>query len=94
MSRRRPGRLLYGIAFVVLLVDGVAAIWLGQVGGRAALVALGACLVLGSLGLGILYRRWQTALDEVDRARRALRDEVEALRRAVHDAPPGAGRPR
>jgi hypothetical protein len=82
---RRPGRVLYGIAFVVLLADGVAAIWLGQVGGRVALVVLGACLVLGSLGLGVLYKRWQAALEEVDRARRALRDEVEALRRVVHD---------
>ncbi|HVO35530.1 MAG TPA: hypothetical protein VMT21_08200 [Gemmatimonadales bacterium] len=91
MSRRRPGRFLYAIAFVVLLGDGVAAIWLGQVGGRVALVVLGACLVLGSLGLGALYRRWQTALDEVDLARRALRDEVEALRRVVHDVPPNPG---
>jgi hypothetical protein len=92
---RRPGRVLYGIAFVVLLADGVAAIWLGQVGGHVALIVLGACLVLGSLGLGVLYKRWQAALEEVDRARRALRDEVEALRRAVHDVPPGAqGSPR
>jgi hypothetical protein len=89
VSPRRTGRLLYGIAFVVLLTDGVAAIWMGQVGARRALVAFGACLVLGSLGLGVLYRRWQAALDEVDRARRALRDEVEELRRAVHGAPPG-----
>jgi len=86
--RRRPGRVLYGIAFVVLLGDGVAAIWLGQVSGRTALVILGACLVLGSLGLGFVYRRWQAALDEVDLARRALREEVEALRRVVHDFPP------
>jgi len=86
--RRRPGRVLYGVAFVVLLADGVAAIWLGQVGGRVALVVLGACLVLGSLALAALYRRWQAALDEVDLARRALREEVEALRRAVHDVPP------
>jgi hypothetical protein len=91
--RRRPGRILYGIAFVVLLIDGGAAIWLGQVSGRVSLVVLGACLVLGSLGLGVVYRRWQAALDEVDRARRALREEVEKLRRAVHDVPPGAGSP-
>lgn len=92
MSRRRPGRILYGIAFVVLLADGVGAIWLGQVGGRWALVVLGACLVLGTLGLGVVLRRWRAALGEVDLARRALREEVEALRRAVHDVPPGLGR--
>ena len=92
MSVRRPGKILYGIAFVVLLADGVAAIWLGQMGGRAALVVVGACLVLGSLGLGVLYKRWQAALEEVDRARRSLREEVEALRRVVHDVAPGQGR--
>jgi len=92
--KRRPGKVLYGIAFVVLLIDGVAAIWLGQVGGRISLVVLGACLLLGSLGLGVVYRRWQAALEEVDRARRDLREEVEKLRRAVHDAPPGAGLPK
>jgi hypothetical protein len=91
MSVRRPGRILYGIAFVVLLADGVAAIWLGQVGARTALVVLGACLVLGAIGLGILFRRWEAALEEVDRARRALRAEVEALRRVVHDTPRGSG---
>ena len=91
--RRHSGRVLYGLAFVVLLGDGVAAIWLGQVGGRAALMVLGACLVVGSLGLGALYRRWQAALDEVDLARRALREEVEALRRVVSQggASGGAG---
>jgi len=91
---RRPGRILYGIAFVALLIDGVAAIWLGQVGGRTSLVVVGACLVLGALALGVVYRRWQAALEEVDRARRALREEVEKLRRAVHDVPPGAGLPK
>jgi hypothetical protein len=92
MSRPRRGRVLYGIAFAVLLADGVGAIWLGQVGGRVALVGLGVGLLLGALGLGVVYRRWQAALDQVDLARRALREEVEALRRAVQDVPPGAGR--
>ena len=92
--KRRPGKILYGIAFVVLLIDGVAAIWLGQVGARTSLVVLGAGLILGALALGLVYRRWQAALEEVDRARRALREEVEKLRRAVHDVPPGAGLPK
>jgi len=92
--KRRPGKILYGIAFVVLLIDGVAAVWLGQVGARTSLVVLGAGLILGALALGLVYRRWQAALEEVDRARRALREEVEKLRRAVHDVPPGAGLPK
>ena len=90
--RRLRGRILFGFAFVALLADGVAAIWLGQVGGRWLLVALGTALVLGALGLGAFYRRWQAALQEVDLARRALREEVEALKRAVHDARSGFDR--
>jgi len=89
MKRRRRGRFLFGIAFVVLLADGVAAIWLGQVGARWPLVALGAILVAAAFGVAVFYRRWQVALDEVDAARRALRAEVEALKRVLHE--PGAG---
>jgi len=87
--RRRPGRVLYGIAFLVLLADGVAAIWLGQVGARTALVVVGVCLVLGALGLGVVYRRWQAALEEVEVVRRALRHDVEELRRIVGGARAG-----
>jgi hypothetical protein len=87
--KRHRGRFLFGVAFVVLLADGVAAIWLGQVGARWPLVALGAALVLVAFGVAVFYRRWQVALNEVDAARRALRAEVEALKRVLHDS--GAG---
>jgi hypothetical protein len=90
MKLRRRGRLLFGVAFVTLLVDGVAAIWLGQVGARWALLALGAGLIAAALGVAALYRKWQAALDEVEAARRALRAEAEALRRALHDARAGS----
>jgi hypothetical protein len=90
MKLRRRGRLLFGVAFVTLLVDGVAAIWLGQVGARWPLVVLGAGLVAAALGVAVFYRRWQAALEEVEAARRALRAEVEALKRAVHDSRTGS----
>jgi len=89
MKRRHRGRFLFGVAFAVLLADGVAAIWLGQVGARWPLVALGAALIAAAFGVAVCYRRWQLALGEVDAARRALRAEVEALKRALHDS--GAG---
>jgi hypothetical protein len=87
---RRRGRVLFGVAFLTLLVDGVAAIWLGQVGARWPLVAVGAVLVAAAVGVAALYRRWQAALDEVDAARRAVRAEAEALRRALHDLRTGS----
>ncbi len=93
MTRRRPGRVIALIAFVLLLVDGAAAIWLGQIGRRPALLVAGVFFVLLSLGVGLLYRRWQARLDDLDRARRALKDEVEALRRAVQEARGSGGRP-
>lgn len=91
MTARARGRAIFGIAFAVLLADGAAAIWLGQISGRALLVLVGLLLVVGALALGLVYRRWRAALAEVDAARRALRDEVDALRRAVLDARAGRG---
>jgi UPF0716 family protein affecting phage T7 exclusion len=82
---------MFTVAFVVLLADGAAAIWLGQISGRGVVLGVGVVLVAAALGLAALHRRWQAALDEVDAARRAMRREVDALRRAVVDA--RAGRP-
>lgn len=89
MTRRGRGRVAFGVAFVVLLVDGAAAIWLGQVSARGLLIGVGLVLIVASAGLALAYRRWQAAMDDVDAARRAVRSEVEALRQAVHDARSG-----
>jgi hypothetical protein len=91
MKLRRRGRILFGVAFVTLLADGVAAIWLGQVAARWPLLVLGAALIAAAFGVAAIYRRWQAALEEVEAARRALRAEVEALKRAVHDSRAGLG---
>ena len=91
MTLRERGRATFVVAFVVLLADGGAAIWLGQISGRGLLVGLGLVLVIAALALAVLHRRWQAALDEVDAAQRAMRREVDALRQAVMDA--RAGRP-
>jgi hypothetical protein len=93
MTPRDRGRIAFVVAFVVLLVDGAASIWLGQVSGRGGLVGFGLLLVAAAAALSLVYRRWKAALDEVDAARRALRVEVEALRQAVHHARAGGGRP-
>ncbi len=89
MTLRERGRTTFAVAFVVLLADGGAAIWLGQISGRGLLVGLGVVLVAAALALAVLHRRWLAALDDVDAAQRAMRREVDALRRAVADARTG-----
>jgi len=86
MTARSRGRTVFLVGFVVLLLDGAAAIWLGQVSGRGVLVGVGVVLVAAALGLALLFRRWLAALDAVDAAQREARREVEALRRAASDA--------
>ena len=83
MNKRKTGRAVFAIGFVVLLVDGAAAIWLGQLSGRGLLVSVGVALLLAAAGLVAAYRRWMEALDAVDEARRELRDEVGRLRDAA-----------
>jgi len=75
--------VVFGIGFVVLLVDGAAAIWLGQLSGRGLLVSVGVALLLAAAGLVAAYRRWMEALDAVDQARRELKAEVGRLRDAA-----------
>jgi UPF0716 family protein affecting phage T7 exclusion len=91
MSVRRRGRTVFLVAFAVLLLDGAAAVWLGQVSGRGVLVGVGLVLVAAALGVALLYRRWQAALDDVERAQREVHREIDALRRVVSDT--RGGRP-
>lgn len=86
---RRAFTIVFGIAFVVLLLDGLAAAWLGQLTGRPALQVAGFVLMGAALAVGLLYQRWRRALDEIAAARRDLQAEIGALRRAVEDARAG-----
>lgn len=92
MKSRRAFQVMFGIAFVVLLLDGLAAAWLGQITGRPALLVVGLVLMGASLAVGLLYQRWRRALDEIETARRELMVEIGALRRAVEDARAGGAR--
>ncbi len=91
MTKRRTPRIVFGVGFVVLLADGAAAIWLGQVSGRTALVVVGVMLVAAAGGLVVAYRRWMAALDAVHEARREFQAEVARLRDAASAA--RGGRP-
>lgn len=89
MTRVSRGRLAFLAAFAVLLVDGAAAVWLGQLAGSGLMLWAGLGLLASALALALAFPRWQRALDEVDAARRAVRGEADALRRAVRDARAG-----
>ncbi len=91
MISTRAGRIAFGIAFVVLLLDGVAGAWLGQVTGHPGLLVAGVVLIGAALSVGLLYRRWLAALHEVEAARQDLARELGALRRAVEQSRAGGG---
>ena len=92
MSVRGRGRAVFLIAFAVLLLDGAAAIWLGQVSGRGVLIGVGVVLVAAALGLALVHRRWRAALDDVEAAQREMHREIDALRHAAADARAGRRR--
>jgi hypothetical protein len=77
------GRVVFATGFVLLLFDGAAAIWLGQILGRRLLVVTGILLVAAAAGLVVVWRRWSRAIAEVDAARAELAAEVLRLRDAV-----------
>lgn len=81
--KRRTGRVVFRIGFVVLLADGALAIWLGQVTGSGGMLVVGLALLAAAAGLHSAFRRWQRALEEVDTARRELQAEIGALRSAA-----------
>lgn len=92
MKPPRKWTAAFGVAFVVLLLDGVAAVWLGQITGRRSLLVLGLVLMAAALGVGALYQRWRRALEELEAARDDLKREIGALRRAVEDSRAGGAR--
>lgn len=89
MTGRGTGRLVFGVGFALLLADGAALIWLGQLSGNRPMVVIGCVLTLAAALLVVAYRRWLRALDDVDLLRRDLRREVDRLRDAVAAARDG-----
>jgi hypothetical protein len=89
VTKRRTARIVFGVGFVVLLIDGAGCIFLGQLLGRNILVWVGLSLLAAAGALVIAYRRWMIALDAVDEARRELAREIVHLRGAARDARTG-----
>jgi hypothetical protein len=92
VTKRRTAKLVFVVGFAVLLLDGAAAIWLGQLSGRPALIVVGLLLVGAAAALVVAWRKWMDALDAVDDARRDLRAEIGRLREAAEDARTGRWR--
>lgn len=88
----RSGRFVFGVGFVILLADGAAAIWLGQISGRGALVVVGLVLVLAAAVFALVYRHWLQALADIAEARRDLQAEIGALKTALDEARAGRHR--
>ena len=87
--RRESGRLVFIVGFVVLLADGAALIWLGQLSGNATMIGVGVALTLAAALLVVAYRHWVLALGDVEALRRDLRGEVDRLRAAAAAARDG-----
>ena len=80
MNRRRFVRWCMIVGFAAFLLDGAAAIWLGQVSGRRGLVVAGLLLLAAAVGVVVAYRRWTRLLAEVDAGRRELKGVIERMR--------------
>ena len=76
-------RSLTRFAAGFLAFDGAALAGLGIWSERRALLVTGVVLLLSSGLVLLLWRRHLRRLDEIDRARRDLRDEAEELRRLL-----------
>jgi high-affinity Fe2+/Pb2+ permease len=74
------------VGFAAFLLDGAAAIWLGQLSGRAWLIVTGLLLLAAAAGVVVTYFRWLKLLDEVAAQRRELREDLEQLRSDVSHA--------
>jgi hypothetical protein len=86
VTRRGVVRLVFGIAFTVLLLDGAAAIWLGQLWGRRIIVVVGLLLLAAAVAVVLWHRRWMRDMDAIELAKRELRHSIDALRSVVADA--------
>ena len=86
MKRRWLIGLVFAAGFLLLLLDGAALVWLGQLLGRPLLIAVGVVLVLAAAGVVIAWRRWTQLLDEVEAERRGVKDAIRGLRDALSEA--------
>ena len=75
----RRGRALTIIAVGVLSLDGVLLLVAGLWSHRPILLALGAVLLVLTVGVYLLWRRQVKVLEEIAQARAEMRAEVQAL---------------
>ena len=86
MRRRWVIGLVFAAGFMLLLVDGAALVWLGQLLGRPMLIVVGVVFLGAAAGVVVAYRRWVQLLDEVEAERRGVKDAIRGLRDALSEA--------
>jgi len=83
MKRRWVIGLVFAAGFLLLLLDGAALVWLGQLLGRPVLIVVGVVLLLASAGVVIAWRRWVDLLAALESERRAVKEAIAGLRDAL-----------
>ena len=86
MRRRWIIGLVFAAGFMLLLVDGAALVWLGQLLGRPMLMVVGVVFLAAAAGVVVAYYRWVRLLDEVEDERRGVKEAIRGLRDALSDA--------
>jgi uncharacterized membrane protein YccC len=82
-----PSRTLTTVAVGFLLLDGVLLGWAGLDLGRPWLVgAAGVCVAAALLVVGV-WRRYRRTLQELEDARREMKQDVESLRDLLDRTP-------
>jgi hypothetical protein len=85
VKHRRAARTITLLAAGLLALDAVLLALAGLWSARPGLVAWGAVLGAGAIGVLVLRRRYVKRLEELADARRALRGELGDLARTLRD---------
>lgn len=85
MTRKKFMNGVFVVGFVVLLADGAAAIWLGQLWGRTPVVLAGLLLLAAAIGTAFWHRRWRSDLASIEQAQRERRDSIDELRSVLEN---------
>ncbi len=86
MRRARLMSAVFVIAFVLLLLDGAALIWLGQLWGRLLVVVAGVLFLVASVAVAFWHRTWMKDLEAIEIAKRERRQSIDDLRSVLEDA--------
>jgi membrane protein implicated in regulation of membrane protease activity len=82
---KAPTRALTTLAVGFLTLDAVLLVYSGVSLRRPWLAVGGGLCALAAVLVVIAWRRYRRALDELDQARREMREEVKSIRELLHE---------